>query len=124
MCTFNLSILTIATVAVTFYETPMDTAVLVPDAAVLRCQADGEPVPDITWIRELNNGSSVELTSDTVEINEYVSGLNKTSILIIQPTSVQDGGSYSCRAQNGVSFVQSGNFRVITYGKCSMFIIN
>ena len=60
----------------------MDIAVLVPDAAVLHCQADGEPVPDITWMRELSNGSSVELISKgNVTITEEINGLNKTSTL-------------------------------------------
>ena len=96
----------------------MDIAVLVPDAAVLRCQANGEPVPDITWIRELNNGSSVELTSKgNVMITEQVDGLNKTSVLTIQPTHVQDSGNYRCRAQNELNSVLSRNFRVTTYGK-------
>ena len=124
MCTLNLSILTIVTVAATFYETPMEIPVLVPDAAVLRCQADGEPVPDITWIRELNNGLSVELTSESnVMITEQINGLNKTSILTIHSTHVQDGGNYRCRAQNELNSVLSKNFGVTTYSKLSIFLL-
>ncbi len=109
-------------VAATFYETPMDIAVLAPDAAVLYCQADGEPVPDITWIRELNNGSGVELISEgniNVTITEQIliSGLNTTSVLTIQSTSIQDSGDYKCRAENELSSVLSETYHVIVYSK-------
>ena len=97
---------------------------LVPDAAVLRCQADGQPVPDITWIRELSNGSFVELISEgNVMITEHVSGLNKTSILTIQPTNTQDSGNYRCRVQNELNSVLSENFYITTYGKLSIFVM-
>ena len=100
----------------------MDIAVLAPGAAALRCQADGEPVPDITWIRELNNGSSVEFVSeDNLMITEQVSGLNKTSVFTIQSTSIQDSGDYKCRAQNELSSVLSENFHVTVYSKFSIF---
>jgi hypothetical protein len=98
----------------------MYIAVLAPDAAVLYCQADGEPVPDITWIRELNNGSGVELISEgniNVMITEQVSGLNKTSVLTIQSTSIQDSGDYKCRAENELSSVLSETYHVIVYSK-------
>ena len=96
----------------------MNIAVLIPDAAVLHCQADGLPVPDITWIRQLSNGSSLELISEgNVTIAEQVDGLNKTSILTLQSTTVQDGGIYRCRAQNELNSVLSTNFHVTTYGK-------
>ena len=114
----------ITTVSATFYDTPMDIAVLVPDAAVLRCQADGEPIPDITWMRELNNGSSVELISEgNVTITEEVNGLNKTSTLTIQSSSVQDSGNYRCRAENQLNSVLSGIFHITTYGKLSIFLL-
>ena len=113
----------IITVAATFYETlgPMDVAVLAPAAAVLRCQADGEPIPDIIWMKELNNESSVELTLEgNVMITEQVSGLNKTSDLTIQPTNIQDSGNYRCRTQNEQNSVLSENFHVTVYGKFSI----
>jgi hypothetical protein len=116
--------LTITTVPATFYETPTDIAVLIPDEAVFRCQADGEPVPDITWIRELNNGSSVELTSENnVTITEQLDGLNKTSTLTIQSITTRDGGIYRCRAENDLNSVLSGNFQLTTYGKLSTFLM-
>ena len=113
----------ITTVSATFYDTPMDIAVLIPDAAVLRCQADGEPIPDITWMRELNNGSSVELISEgNVIITKEINGLNKTSTLTIQSSNVQDSGNYRCRAENQLNSVLSGIFHITTYGKLSIFL--
>ena len=98
----------------------MDIAVLIPDAAVLRCQ----PVPNIAWIREFSNGSSVEVISEgNVTITEQADGLNKTSILTFQPTTVQDSGIYRCRAQNELNSVLSGNFHVNGYGKLSIFLL-
>ncbi len=97
---------------------------LIPDEAVLRCQADGEPVPDITWIRELNNGSSVELTSEgNVTITEQLDGVNKTSTLTIQSTTTREGGIYRCRAENELNSVLSRNFQLTTYGKPSIFLL-
>ena len=114
----------ITTVLATFYDTPMDIAVLVPDAAVLHCQADGEPIPDISWMRELNNGSSVELMSEgNVTITEEINGLNKTSTLTIQSSSIQDSGNYRCRAENELNSVLSGIFHLTTYGKLPIFLL-
>ena len=97
---------------------------LAPDSAVLQCQADGEPVPNITWIRELNNGSNTELISEgNTMITEHVSGLNKTSVLTIQPTSIQDSGSYRCRAQNELNSLLSGIFCITIYGKFLILLI-
>lgn len=99
----------------------MDITVLAPNAAVLHCQADGEPVPGITWIRELNNGSTVELMpKGNITITEQVDGLNKTSVLTIQPTCIQDSGDYKCRAQNELISVLSENFHVTIYSKLSI----
>ena len=122
LCNFNLGHHNCSTVAATLYETPMNVTVLVPDAAVLRCQADGEPVPDITWIRELNNGSSVELTpKGNVMITKQVDRLNRTSLLTIQPTSIQDSGNYRCRAQNELNSTElSNNIHITIYGKLSI----
>ena len=86
---------------------------------VLACQADGEPVPDIVWFKDVVNGSStlVDESSSNVAINETVDGLNKTSVLIIRPTSALDTASYTCRAQNDVGRINSTSAQVTVYGK-------
>lgn len=120
-CIISILIITTVTVAATLYETPMDITVLAPNAAVLHCQADGEPLPGITWIREQNNGSTVELMPEgNIMIIEHIDGLNKTSVLTIQPTCIQDSGDYKCRAQNELNSVLSENFHITIYSKLSI----
>ena len=113
-----------SSVNVTIYEQPIDVSVLAPGAAVLRCHADGQPVPEIVWIREIANGSRTEFNISTGNINiaeiniaETPSGLNKTSILTIQPTTPQDIAMYSCRAQNLVGTATSTDAQVNVFGK-------
>ena len=103
----------------TIYEHPMDVSVLAPGVAVLRCQADGQPVPEIVWIREIANGPRTEFNVSTGNINiaETISGLNKTSILTVQPTTPQDIAMYSCRAQNLVGTATSTDAQVNVFGK-------
>ena len=50
----------LSSVNVTIYEQPMDVSMLAPSAVVLRCQADGQPVPEIVWIRKVANGQRTE----------------------------------------------------------------
>ena len=83
---------------------------------VLTCQADGEPVPDIIWFKDIVNGSST-LVDESSSNNETVDGLNKTSVLIIRPTSALDTASYTCRAQNNVGGMNSTSAQVTVYGK-------
>lgn len=98
----------------------MNVSVLAPGAAMLTCQADGEPLPDIVWIRMSTNGSMTTEFNESAGnnmINEAVDGLNKTSFLTIQPTSALDTADYRCRVQNEVDFVRSDTARVTIYGK-------
>ena len=88
---------------------------------MLTCQADGEPVPDIVWIKNLGNGSSIEFNRSTgnIDIAETVDRLNRTSILTIQLTSALDTADYTCRVQNEVIVdgVLSTPARVTVYGE-------
>ena len=108
----------------TIYEDPANVSVLAPEAAVLSCQADGEPLPDIVWVRMSTDGSmmTAEFNESTgnVMINETVNGLNKTSVLTIQPTSALDTADYRCRVQNEVGSVLSNTARVTVYGKLQL----
>ena len=109
------------TVSVTIYEHPANVSVIAPDQVVLTCQADGEPAPDIVWIKYLGNGSSVEVNTSTgnIDIAERVDGSNRTSILTIQPTSALDAADYTCRVQNEVIVdgILSTPARVTVYGE-------
>ena len=82
--------------------------------------ADGVPVPTITWIRTLDNGADIELSSsmDNINIEPMTSGLNRTSTLTINPTSALDTASYRCRAESTVfGAFNSGVAYVTVYGK-------
>ena len=83
----------------------MDVSVVAPEAVRLRCQVAGQPVPQIVWIREFSTGTVTEFTmsTDNINITETIDGLNKTSVLIIQPTSALDTARFRCRAQNQLS---------------------
>ena len=76
--------------------------VLAPGQVVLMCKASGDPSPNIVWMRELVNGTITEFGSstDNIHITEITDDQNITSIFTIQPTSVEDTATYSCRAQN------------------------
>jgi hypothetical protein len=93
----------------------MSVSVLAPDDAELRCQADGRPVPEIVWIRNLDD--QFTQTADNVDVTDTVDGLNKTSILTIQRTTPEDTATYSCRAQNSVSSETSSEVQVNVFGK-------
>lgn len=106
-------------VFVTIYEQPGSVSVLAPDEAVLTCQADGEPVPNILWFKQAANELTTQISesSANIVINETIEGLNMTSVLTISPTSALDSANYTCRAMNDVGGVNSTSAQVIVYGK-------
>ena len=95
-----------------------NVSVLAPDAAELRCQADGRPVPEIVWIKDLDD--QFTMTANNTDITENINGLNKTNILTIQPTTPGDIARYSCRAQNLVNNVTSTEAQVTVFGRFSL----
>ena len=100
----------------------MNYTVLSPAMVELSCMVDGVPVPTITWIRTLDNGTDSELSSslERINIESMTSGLNRTSTLTIDPTSALDTASYRCRAESSVfGAVDSGVAYVTVYGKWS-----
>lgn len=76
---------------------------------ILECVASGIPPPRVTWAKD---GSSV-------------SAYNKTrfllSNLLIDPTSEEDSGTYSCTADNGVGEAGAAFifYNVQVFGECS-----
>ena len=103
----------------TIYVHPASDSVVAPDVVVLTCQADGEPLPDIVWIKESADETITEFneTTGNITIEVTINGLNKTSTLRIQPTSALDAANYSCRAQNNVGSLLSRTAEVTVYGK-------
>ena len=68
--------------------------------ASLTCNAEGFPVPNITWIRHTSSGES-EISANGVKVQTNYH--NGSSQLIVQNTSTADSGYYICKASNYVS---------------------
>ena len=99
----------------TILVSPINVSVLAPDAVELRCQADGRPVPEIVWIRNLDD--QFTLNADNVDVAEIIDGLNKTSTLTLRQTTPEDTATYSCRAQNLVGSATSTEVQINIFGK-------
>lgn len=109
----------LSAVSVTIYDEPQPQAMLAPAAVTLMCRGDGQPVPNIVWIKRLDNGTMLEFTSsfDNINITEVINKPNKTSYLTIEPTSALDTVNYSCRVENLVGSLTSREAMVTVYGK-------
>ena len=97
----------------------MDVDVLSPASAVLNCTATGEPTPQFTWNKVLQNGSTVEVSESmsNINISTSFSGENITSTLTINPTNAFDAANYSCTAENTFGPVTSSEAEVTVFGK-------
>ena len=93
----------------------MDDSVVAPNRVTLRCQADGQPTPEIVWIK--NGDDQFTLTANNTDIDESTDGMNRTSTLTIEPSSPRDTGAYSCRAQNTLSLMTSSEAQVNVFSE-------
>ena len=98
----------------------MDDSVVAPNRVTLRCQAGGQPTPEIVWIK--NGDDQFTLTANNVIIDETNDSTNKTSQLTIEPSSPQDTGAYSCRAQNILNLKTTSEAQVNVFSKYSFFV--
>lgn len=77
-------------------------------SVTLDCRADGNPLPDIVWLRNGGvvvsslTGNKFEVVSSTLPSND---GETAVSMLTVNDLSSQDSGNYTCRASNGVDSV-------------------
>ena len=102
----------------------MDVDVLSPASAVLNCTATGEPTPQFTWTKVFPNGTTVEVSSESVSninISTTLSGENVTSTLTIGLTDASDTANYSCTAENAFGPVTSSEAEVTVFGKIFNF---
>ena len=68
--------------------------------ASFTCNAEGFPLPNITWMKSTTSGESEISASD---VNVQINSHNGSSQLIVQNTSIAGSGYYVCKASNYVS---------------------
>ncbi|XP_056267966.1 neuroplastin b [Pseudoliparis swirei] len=88
-----------------FVKSPMSETKLTGDTFELYCDVVGNPMPDIQWwYAEINRADSFKLLWDgarkrRVSINTAY-GANRVSVLGITRLTLEDSGTYECRASN------------------------
>ena len=97
-----------------------------PASLSLNCTADGFPLPSISWVRTLSNGSETEFSMGSTEVDGRNFTVSSTpnammsmveSVFMISSTVVLDTANYSCRASNTVGPTTSSASSVSIYGE-------
>ena len=110
----------------TVTESPVDTVqVLTPNELSLNCTADGLPLPSISWVETLSDGTEIEYTMASTDVDGRIFTISSTSIssmlvqsvFTISSSVVLDTSNYSCRATNEVGDMNSTMTQVFVYGK-------
>ena len=83
-----------------FVDEDMKEATVDPgESFTFQCAADGDPLPDIMWFKGPSDGGQQLVTGGKVSI-QTIEGTTTISSLIITDVDVNDGGIYTCRAEN------------------------
>ena len=113
-------------VAPNFMLNPVRTVQLLhPAALILTCTAVGFPLPTISWIRTFSNGSEMEFTVGSTEMDGRDFTVFSTSdammfvgsIFMISSTVVLDTANYTCRASNTVGMMDSTSTVFVKYSE-------
>ncbi len=89
----------------------------------LSCTAQGNPLPVITWLQQLSNGSQIQyfssnVTNSQIVITEADSGSDSLmSTFVVNSASINSAGIYKCQGQNVIGVAQSSNSVVGILGK-------
>ncbi len=72
---------------------------------LLSCTVQGRPLPTVTWIQELSNGTQIQffsgnLTSSQIVIIEDSGNTSLTSTFFVNSTKTNNAGNYYCQSQN------------------------
>ncbi|KAL5020556.1 hypothetical protein ScPMuIL_003448 [Solemya velum] len=99
----STSQLTLGAAQPVFLEKSVDQYAQKGQKAWVRCTASGNPVPEVAWIhdgQQLVPSAHVRVGSVALENGNVVSYVNISSV------TIQDGGEYTCTADNGVGKVE------------------
>ena len=107
------------TVAPVIEQDPIGEDVLAPDEVILMCTAEGEPSPDIVWVKEETNGAMTEFSEsgNGLIIDTVKSTSMSFSTLTINSTDSFDTANYSCMAENILGSTTSQPAEVTVFGK-------
>ncbi len=96
----------------------------------LSCTAQGLPLPVITWLQQLSNGSQIQyfsnnVTNSQIVITETASGSDSLmSTFVVNSASINSAGIYKCQGQNMIGVAQSSNSVVGILGKQQISLIS
>uniref|UniRef100_UPI00358FF026 neural cell adhesion molecule 1-like n=1 Tax=Myxine glutinosa TaxID=7769 RepID=UPI00358FF026 len=97
---------------VTFVENP--SAAEGDDSVQLTCEAEGEPMPKISW-RRLSDGMIFRHGEQDPEGRAVVTSNAELSSLTLRDVQYTDGGKYECVASNTVGNTAAAMFLNVTY---------
>jgi peroxidase len=107
------------TVAPVIEQDPIGEDVLAPDEVFLMCTAEGEPSPDIVWVKEETNGAMTEFSEsgNGLIIDTVKSTSMSFSTLTINSADSFDTANYSCMAENLLGSTTSQPAEVTVFGE-------
>ena len=90
--------------------------------ATFTCTACGNPVPNITWVKIIDE-SIVQYSDDTIQITEMIITIDcRQSVLIFLQTFLNDESVYRCEGTNNVTNIiqspMSDTVSLTVLGEC------
>ena len=125
-CKYNSFTHDFIAVAPSITVAPVSTVqLLAPASLSLTCTADGLPLPTITWVKTLSDGSERGYNMSSTDVGDgrsfivinSSSATTMMSVFVIDSTVVLDTANYSCRASNALGTTDSSFSSVFVYGE-------
>ena len=102
-----------SSVSVLITMPPIGAIVAINDDFSLTCEAEGFPIPTITWQQ---NGSLVDARDDVVIFSQNINTRSVRSELRISMAVGSDSGIYSCIAMNDIGEPEIAEVMMIVQG--------